>query len=225
MGELQAFEDPEFWDPMYDDGTAPWLIGAPQPAIVALEQAGLIRGRVLEPGCGSGEHTILFTGLGYDAIGVDISPSAIEYARRTALEKGVPHSRFEVVNMLHPGDYPALTPAFDTIVDCALFHGFGAYAREVGLHLEYANVLHSICNPGALVHILAHSDAEPGLTSQINDSVIREAFDEGWELESVQPARYQGFVTDLIVAEAMEAGLPANGPVDLAAWLARIRRR
>ena len=219
-----GFEDPEFWNSMYDKDSAPWLIGKPQPAIVALEREGLIRGRVLEPGCGSGEHTILFTRLGYEAIGVDLAPSAVAYARRTAVERGVPDARFEVANMLHPEDYPVLRPAFDTIVDCALFHGFGAYGRALGTPETYAKVLHSILNPGGLVHILAHSDAEPGLSSRISDEVIRESFGEGWELEDLQPARYHGYITDQIAAGAPGAGLPARGAIDLAAWLARIRR-
>jgi SAM-dependent methyltransferase len=225
MTEVIGFEDPEFWNPMYDNDTAPWLIGGPQPAIAALEREGLIRGRVLEPGCGSGEHTILFTKLGYDAVGVDLSPSAVAYARRTAVEREVPTARFEVANMLRPEDHPVLTPAFDTIVDCALFHGFGSYGREMGAHVAYADALHSICNPGALVHVLAHSDAEPGLSSQISESAIHEAFvGDGWEVEDVSPARYHGVVTDQISEVAVQRGLPAHGPVDLAAWLARIRR-
>lgn len=224
MNEATGFENPDFWNPMYDNGTAPWLIGEPQPAIVALERQGLIRGRVLEPGCGSGEHTILFTKLGYEAVGVDISPSAVEYARRTAAERAVPHARFEVVNMLRPEDYPVLTPAFDTIVDVALFHGFGAYSHDLGASKAYVDVLRSLCAPGALVHVLAHSNAEPGLSSRISDSVIRESFGDGWELEDLQLSRYHGCVTEQISEAATEAGLPAHGPVDLAAWLARVRR-
>ncbi|MCX4904514.1 class I SAM-dependent methyltransferase [Streptomyces sp. NBC_00878] len=224
MTETAGFENPEFWNSMYDDETAPWLIGEPQPAIAALEREGWIRGRVLEPGCGSGEHTILFTKLGYEAVGVDLSPGAVTYARRTAAEKGVPNARFEVANMLRPDDHPVLTPAFDTIVDCALFHGFGAYGRDIGAHLAYANVLHKLCNPGGRVHILAHADTEPGLSSQIGDSVIRESFGDGWELEDLQPARYQGHITEQISEVAVKAGLPAGGPVDLAAWLVRVRR-
>jgi SAM-dependent methyltransferase len=224
MTEAIGFESPEFWDHMYDNETAPWLIGEPQPAIVALEREGWIRGRVLEPGCGSGEHTILFTKLGYDAVGVDLSPSAVAYARRTAAERQIPTARFEMVNMLHPEDYPVLTPAFDTIVDCALFHGFGAYGRELGAHIVYANALHAICKPGGRVHILAHSDVEPGLSSRISDSVIRESFGNGWDLEALQPSRYRGYITEQIVEMATKAGLPSQGPVDLAAWLARIRR-
>ncbi len=222
-GDL-GFDNPEFWNFMYDNETAPWLIDGPQPVIAELEGRGLIRGRVLEPGCGSGEHTILFTRLGYDALGVDLSPSAVEYARRTAAAKGVPAAAFEVANMLRPQDYPFLTPGFDTVVDVAMFHGFGAYGDNLDVAKAYADVLHGICNPGALVHILAHADAGPGLSSGISDSVIRECFGAGWEIEELQLSSYRARVTELIAAEAAKAGLPANGPMDLPAWLARLRR-
>ena len=59
------------FDDVYKTGTAPWVIGEPQPAIVDLERAALIRGEVLDVGCGTGEHTILLTSLGYDVLGVD----------------------------------------------------------------------------------------------------------------------------------------------------------
>ncbi|KOV85521.1 SAM-dependent methyltransferase [Nocardia sp. NRRL S-836] len=209
---------------MYDEGTAPWLIGGPQPAVVALEEQGLIRGRVLEPGCGSGEHTILFTKLGYDSLGVDLSPSAIAYARRTAVERGVPGARFEVANMLHPEEHPFLSGGFDTVVDVALFHGFGAYGDGPEASKAYAAVLHSLTNPGALVHILAHSDAAPGLSSSISDDVIRATFQDGWEVESIEASSYQGFITEQISEVAVQRGLPAHGHVELAAWLGRIRR-
>lgn len=221
--ESRGFEDPEYWNFMYDEGTAPWLIGGPQPAIVELEAAGLVRGRVLEPGCGSGEHTILFTRLGYESLGVDLSPSAIAYARRTATERGVPAARFEVANMLHPEHHPFLAGGFDTVVDVALFHGFGAYG-DPGAAKAYADVLHALTNPGALVHILAHSDAAPGLSSSISDDVIRETFTGGWEVESVEAAHYQGFITEQISEVAVQRGLPAHGEVQLAAWLGRVRR-
>ncbi|MFS8096713.1 methyltransferase domain-containing protein [Lentzea alba] len=223
QGDL-GFDNPEFWNFMYDDETAPWLIDEPQPVIADLERQGLIRGRVLEPGCGSGEHTILFTRLGYDAIGTDLSPSAVEYARRTAAEKGVPTARFEVANMLHPEDYPFLTPKFDTVVDVAMFHGFGAYGDNLDVAKQYAAVLHDICNPGALVHVLAHASEGPGLSSGISEQVIKESFATGWEIESLELSRYRARVTELIAREAAKAGLPADGPVELPAWLARLRR-
>src|SRR5579871_93102 len=45
----------------FDDsylGTPPWDIGRPQPVFAALLDEGDIRGRVLDAGCGTGEHTL-----------------------------------------------------------------------------------------------------------------------------------------------------------------------
>ena len=62
----------------------PWDIGRPQPAFLGLARAGLIRGRVLDAGCGTGEHTLMAAGLGLDATGADgwrvdaIEPATID---------------------------------------------------------------------------------------------------------------------------------------------------
>lgn len=43
------------FDEAYTSRTAPWVIGEPQPAIVALEErGGWIHGSVLDLGCGTG---------------------------------------------------------------------------------------------------------------------------------------------------------------------------
>ena len=65
----------------YLSHTAPWVIGEPQPAIVALERSGRLRGRILDAGCGLGEHTILLAALDYDVLGIDYAPEAVEQAR------------------------------------------------------------------------------------------------------------------------------------------------
>lgn len=218
----------EFWNAVYDNDTAPWVIGEPQPAIIELEKTGTIRGRVLEPGCGAGEHTILLTGLGYDVLGVDLSPSAVSHAHANAVAKGAPAVRFEQADALalatrpdFAGDPPGSAPAFDTIVDSALFHVFGTdpEARAV-----YVHNLHAVLKPGGLLHVLALSDAEPGVGPRISDTVIRESFTEGWELEELRPARYRGRVPEGASESAAGLEVSPAGLVDVAAWLARIRR-
>jgi SAM-dependent methyltransferase len=120
------------FDSVYKSGSAPWLIGQPQPAIVDLERDSWIRGSVLDPGCGTGEHTIHLSRLGYDVLGVDFSPSAVAQARENAAAQQVT-ARFEVANALDLHG-PA---RFDTIVDSALFHIFSspeeraAYVRSL----------------------------------------------------------------------------------------------
>src|ERR1700735_2878166 len=61
----------------YAEGSAPpWDIGHPQPAFLALARSGELRGRVLDIGCGTGEHALMAAGLGLDATGIDVAPRA-----------------------------------------------------------------------------------------------------------------------------------------------------
>ncbi|HKV22756.1 MAG TPA: class I SAM-dependent methyltransferase, partial [Mycobacterium sp.] len=87
------------FDEFYRTTTPPWVIGEPQPAVVELERAGLVRGKVLDIGCGTGEHAILLTRLGYDVLGIDFAPEAVEQARRNARDRGVA-ARFEVADAM-----------------------------------------------------------------------------------------------------------------------------
>src|SRR3954471_24584597 len=114
-------EERESWDASYQrDSDAPWDIHRPQPAIQRLADAGLLTGDVLDAGCGTGEHALLAAANGANAYGVDLSPTAIDRARRKAAERGL-DARFDdgdVLTMPLPGD------AFDVIIDSGLFHVF-----------------------------------------------------------------------------------------------------
>jgi SAM-dependent methyltransferase len=199
------------FDDFYRSSTPPWVIGEPQPAIVELERSGLIRGKVLDVGCGTGEHTMLLTRLGYDVLGIDFSPQAVEQARRNAEAKGVA-ARWEVADAMNLGD----EPRYDTIVDSALFHIFDDTDRP-----KYVASLHHVCRPGGIVHVLALSDAGRGFGPQVSDEVIREAFADGWVLEALDTTTYRGVVTE-VHAGALD--LPVGTRVDEPAWLARVRR-
>lgn len=211
----------EMWNSVYDDDTAPWVVGEPQPEIIELERAGWISGRVLDPGAGAGEHTIALTRLGYDVLGIDLSPSAVRYAQKNATNKGVPNARFAVADVTASDFDNRQFGTFDTIVDSALFHVFGTDAEA---RAAYVRGLHALCKPGGLVHVLALSDTEAGFGPRISDSLIRDSFSEGWDIEDLHPAQYRGRITETIAEEAAQAGLPQEGQVDAAAWLVRIRR-
>jgi SAM-dependent methyltransferase len=199
------------FDDAYKTRTAPWVIDEPQAAIVELQRAGWIHSKVLDIGCGTGEHTILLTRLGYDVLGIDFSPHAVEQARASAAEKGV-DARFEVADAMNLGS----DPGYQTVVDSALFHIFDDADRA-----RYVSSLHAAVRPGGLVHVLALSDAGRGFGPQVSEADIRGAFGEGWVLEALDTTTYRGVVQE---AQADAIGLPVGTRVDEPAWLARVRR-
>ncbi|MGE2728348.1 class I SAM-dependent methyltransferase [Mycolicibacterium vaccae] len=200
------------FDQLYKNQTAPWVIGEPQPAVVGLEEAGLITGRVLDAGCGTGEHTILLARRGHDVLGVDGSAQAVEQARHNAAQQGV-DAHFEVADALRL-DAP---PTYDTVLDSALFHIFDDADRA-----RYVAGLGRVTTTGSTVHVLALSDAGRGFGPQVSEATLRAAFADGWEVESLTTTTYRGVVTEV---HAEQFGVAPGTRVDEPAWLARFRRR
>ncbi|GAA1237688.1 class I SAM-dependent methyltransferase [Oryzihumus leptocrescens] len=172
--------DPGDFDVAYATGTPPWDIGRPQPAFRALADDGRLVGRVLDVGCGTGEHALLAAALGLVATGVDTSATAIAIARRKAEERAL-HARFLVQDAL---DLGALGESFDTVLDCGLFHVFDDADRAT-----LVEGLRASMPVGARYHLLCFSDAEPGDWGprRIRQEEIRRAFADGWRVETIEP--------------------------------------
>jgi len=195
---------PPGWDSAYEAGSRPpWDIGRPQPAFVRLADGGLLSGRVLDAGCGTGEHALLAAARGADVVGVDVSPRAIERARRKAGERGLT-VRFEVADALSLGE---LGLTFDTVIDSGLFHVFDDADRT-----RYVTSLAAVLAPGGTCYLMCFSDRQPGTTGprRVRQEELRTAFSDGWAVTA-------------IVAEVFEVN-PEFGALEAQAWLATIRR-
>ena len=85
---------------------------------------------VLDFGCGSGENSLLLARRGARVIGVDISASLIELAKRRLQLNGVGGSRF-VVGSAH--DLPLRTESVDIVLGIAILHHLDleSTAREI----------------------------------------------------------------------------------------------
>jgi SAM-dependent methyltransferase len=162
-------------------GTPPWDIGRPQPAFAELAAAGALRGRVLDVGCGTGEHALLAAAGGLDVWGVDTSPAAIGIAERKAAERGL-SARFAVHDAL---DLPALGERFDTVLDCGLFHVFSDEDR-----VRYAASLRGVVRPGGRYFMLCFSDRQPpGFgPRRVSRAEIEATFADGWRVDAIDPA-------------------------------------
>ena len=167
------------WDWAYGEGgQAPWDIGRPQPAFARLANDGLLAGRVLDAGCGTGEHTLLAASSGADAVGIDLSPLAIERAREKAATRGI-KARFEVADALNLAD---LRLTYDTIIDSGLFHVFDDDGRA-----RYVQSLASVLRPGGTCYLMCFSDRQPGEFGprRVREDELRAAFSDGWTAESI----------------------------------------
>jgi cyclopropane fatty-acyl-phospholipid synthase-like methyltransferase len=190
------------WDAVYD-GAPPWDIGRPQPAFLRLAEAGLLAGRVLDAGCGTGEHTILAARQGADASGVDISRRAIEIATRKAAERGV-DARFLVASVLA---LDALGECFDVVIDSGVVHVFGDDDRA-----RYVASLRSAVNTGGTCYLMCFSEHVPGDWGprRVRQAELEESFAEGWSIASIDPAEFE-----------IAPGMPVSV---VSAWLATICR-
>jgi SAM-dependent methyltransferase len=180
---------PERWDAAYADrdDLPPWVIDEAQPEVVTLIDRGLLVGRLLDSGCGTGEHSLLARSTGLDVLGVDISRNAIEIARRKAADRAI-DVEFKVVNMLEP--VPLDDAAFDTVLDSGVFHSFeGAQQRA------YVSNLTRVTKPGGVLHLICFSEHQPGEGEwgprRITQAEIREAFADGWSVGEISPAVYR----------------------------------
>jgi SAM-dependent methyltransferase len=165
-------------------GTPPWDIGRPQGEFQALADAGGLRGRVLDVGCGTGEHALMAAGLGLDVTGIDLSATAIGRAERKASERGL-RVRFAVGDACDMG---FLGEEFDTALDCGLFHVLTDEDRP-----RFVASLRSVVRAGGVYHMLCFSDLEPGDLGprRVTRDEIRASFADGWRIDSIDPARIE----------------------------------
>ncbi|MBV8994675.1 MAG: class I SAM-dependent methyltransferase [Pseudonocardiales bacterium] len=159
----------------------PWDIDRPQPALLALAEAGAIRGRVLDVGCGTGEHTLMCAGLGLDATGVDLAPNALNTAREKAHERGL-RARFLLQDARRLAD---MDESFDTVLDCGLFHIFADDDRAA-----YVQSLWAVLPPQRRYFMLCFSDWQPGDWGprRISRDDITTSFAHRWQVDSIEPA-------------------------------------
>jgi ubiquinone/menaquinone biosynthesis C-methylase UbiE len=94
-------------------------------------------GKILELGCGAGDQALWFAERGFEAVGIDISSEAIDWAREKATKRGL-KATFEIGNVL---DLPFEDASFDYILDGYCWHCIIGDDRAKFL-AEAARVLH-----------------------------------------------------------------------------------
>jgi SAM-dependent methyltransferase len=173
---------------MYRFGLTPWegyreAAGAQVAALLDREEAERSRplGRALDLGCGRGQYTPELARRGWEAVGIDYVPQAIEVAKA----QGSPGVTYVVGDVT---DLPAADlGTFDFFLDVGCFQGLDAEQRSA----EGRGVT-ALARPGATLLMLAFGPTRArSLLGGTSRAEVEAAF-PGWRLESVEDADTAG---------------------------------
>ena len=162
-------------------GVPLWDIDGPQSEIVRLAEQGEIRSAVLDVGCGTGENALYLAEMGFEVVGIDIVPAAIEKALIKVKERSSSPT-FLVWNAL---ELQRLERRFDTVIDSGFFHVLPDKKRP-----DFVKSLASVLNHGGTYFVMCFSEHEPGSWGprRVTQAEIRDSFRQGWQINYIREA-------------------------------------
>ncbi len=168
----------------------PWSIGEPQPELATLIEQGKFHGDILDVGCGEAAISLYLAERGHTTVGLDMSPTAIDLARREAAKRGLTNASFEVADI---SDFSGYDGRFGTIVDSTLFHSIPVAARE-----GYQRSIVRAAAPGASYFVLVFDKAAipEGPPFAVTEDELREVVSKYWVVDEIKPARLHAAFPD-----------------------------
>jgi SAM-dependent methyltransferase len=177
-----------FFEAVYRE-PAPWDIGGPQPAMVALLTQRPPAGLVLDVGCGSGDLAVWLAEQGHDVLGVDFVGEAVGQARakQAALPPEVAaRLDFRVGDALRPS---RLGPPFGAVVDSGFYHLFDPDRGD-----RFVEDLAAALVPGGryYLHAFAVEFPVPNVPRAVTEEEVRARFtpERGWRIRDVRPGEF-----------------------------------
>jgi SAM-dependent methyltransferase len=183
---LSSIEFEQRMENEYRSGSAPWETGQPCSEIQRRLAAGDLptSGTALDLGCGSGVQTLLLAAHGLRVVGVDLSPTAIDQARRRASGHAAgSRARFIAGDVT---EVRGIGEPFDLLVDRGCYH----LARRD--HLDaFSSALERHSRPGSLLFLLAFSAAEqPGFpVPAVSEEELRRELGSLFEITDLRTCR------------------------------------
>ncbi len=142
--------DSIFYRFAYRHGKPRWDTDEPRPELVRLSK-DLRPGHAIDLGCGTGADATYLANQGWDVVGVDFVPEAIETAKSRTVSSGS-STHFVVADVTALRE-AGITGPFDLIIDIGCFH-----AIPQGLRDKYVAEVAAVARPGADFYLAGISD-------------------------------------------------------------------
>lgn len=180
-----------FYNLVYRFG-APWELG------VRIELKELVESGRLTPkpgdsavdlGCGTGANTLFLAQTGWDTVGVDFSPVAIDKAETRAREAGSPTNLRFVVANLSAASIPGAEGGFDFLLDYGTLDDLQEPHRQ-----RMAELITHIAAPGARFLLWCFygraEDMPRVLQGRVSPSIepgeLEQKFGQHWDIEQLE---------------------------------------
>lgn len=168
-GGLATGDGRDYWDGFYADRSRqiPFFAAKPDENLAAYLDRGLIApGRVLDLGCGPGRNALHLASRGFEVDAVDLSPTALAWARDRAREAGAADGDIRFLC----GDAftlaaTELSGPYDLIVDSGCFHHLPPHRRP-----GYLALLERVLAPGGHFALTCFAAGETGIGSQLSNA-------------------------------------------------------
>lgn len=151
-----AGPDRAFWQERFEAGQTPWDRGAVNPQLSAwLDDGVLAPCRILVPGCGSGHEVLELARRGFEVVGLDFAPAAVQRVRDGLAGLGEVAGRASVVcaDALQWQPEAPFDAIYEQTCLCSIYPDHW---------VRYAGQLHGWLKPGGRLFALFVQALRPG---------------------------------------------------------------
>ncbi len=161
----------QFWDELFRQPDHPLSSDLPDAGLLAWADDGLLGEpagrRALDVGCGLGRNSRWLAAYGFEVMGIDLSPYAVDEATRRSAGQDI---RYAVRDVLHD----RVGEAYDLVYDSGCLHHLAPHRR-----ISYMEALGAALAPGGRFGICTFAAGRMGTTASDADLLRQGSLDGG----------------------------------------------
>lgn len=182
-----------FFESVYQE-TAPWDIGAPQPALMELIKKYPPKSMILDAGCGTGDTAIALAEMGHQILGIDFVDSAIDQAKqkqkklKTEIASNIEFIKEDLFQIRN------LNRKFGSVIDSGFYHLFDKKQGN-----EYLQNIASVMESGGILYMLefAIEFDIPNGPRTVTEEEIKHSLSQGngWKILEIRHVQFENKIS------------------------------